>query len=62
MSKTIEKEPVQKHTLNLYEGDFEAVQRMHPEIGASVVIRRLVRRYIKDMTPVVEAPKEAVRL
>jgi len=38
-----------KHTLFLFEGDFEELRAIHPEIGASIVVRQLVRRYIEDM-------------
>jgi hypothetical protein len=41
-------EPIQKHTLNLYEGDFDCIQRMFPQLGAAKVIRTLVRRYVKE--------------
>lgn len=46
-----EKEPMQKHTLNLYEGDFERLQELYPEIGASMVIRKIIRKHIADVTP-----------
>lgn len=41
--------PTQKHTLNLYEGDFDRLRELYPHVGASIVIRRLIRRYIEDI-------------
>lgn len=49
-----EKEPMQKHTLHLYEGDYERIKALFPEVGAAIVIRRLVRKFLKDATPVPE--------
>jgi hypothetical protein len=37
-----------KHTLNLYEGDFEELQNAYRDLGASVVIRKLIRRHIEE--------------
>lgn len=39
-------EKLSKHTLNLYDGDFERLQDLYPDIGASVIIRKLVRERI----------------
>lgn len=39
-------DPLQKHTLNLFEGDFEELQALFPDIGASAAIRQLVRNAI----------------
>lgn len=52
-----EKEPMQKHTLNLYEGDFERLQALYPELGASIVIRKIIRKHIESITPDVNAIK-----
>lgn len=46
-----EREPMQKHTLNLFEGDYERLRRMHPETGAGAVLRRLLRRYLNENEP-----------
>lgn len=43
-----EREPMQKHTLNLFEGDFEKLQREYPDIGAAAIIRRLIRKHLED--------------
>jgi len=37
---------LQKHTLNLFSGDYAKLQDLCPDIGASVVIRRIVRTFI----------------
>ncbi len=47
-TKIKERLPVSKHTLALYEGDFAELQRLYPDIGASVVIRRLVHDHLAD--------------
>ena len=44
-------EPTQKHTLHLYAGDFDRLHELHPEISASLIVRKLVRKHIQDMTP-----------
>jgi hypothetical protein len=44
-------EPLQKHTLLLYEGDYERLQTMYPDIGASVVIRKIIRDFIDRTHP-----------
>lgn len=38
-----------KHTLYFYKGDVEKLQSLSPQLGASVVIRRLVRRHIEKL-------------
>lgn len=37
---------LQKHTLNLYAGDYARIQELFPEVGAGIVIRRLVRNFL----------------
>lgn len=39
-------EPLQKHTLNLYEGDFEELAALYPSIKSSILVRELVRNCI----------------
>jgi len=48
----VEKEPMTKHTLHLYEGDYERLRELYPELGAAIVIRRLIRKHIKEVAPV----------
>ena len=50
----VEMEPMQKHTLHLYEGDYEGLRELYPELGAAIVIRRLVRKHLKEIPPPVE--------
>lgn len=37
--------PLQKVTLNLYEGDFDFLRGLYSRIGAGKIIRKLVRKY-----------------
>lgn len=52
----------QKHTLNLYEGDFARLQELYPETGASIVIRTLVRKHIEEKTPKVDVSNVKVEI
>lgn len=49
MARTVETESLQKHTLYLYAGDFERLAATYDKkgLGASVVIRRLVRAHLQ---------------
>lgn len=62
MPKTVEKEPMQKHTLNLYAGDFTRLQELYPEMGASLLVRHLVRAHILKVTPDRDHLKQDIRL
>lgn len=42
-------EPIHKHTLNLFEGDYEKIQNLYPNIGAGKIIRHIVRDFIKKL-------------
>ena len=42
---------LQKHTLHLYEGDFDRLKDRYPEVGASVVIRKLVHKHLEAVSP-----------
>ncbi len=35
-----------KHTLNLYAGDYEKIRLLYPEVGAGLVIRRVIRQFL----------------
>lgn len=48
------KDALQKHTLQLFEGDYSKLQDLHPEVGAAAVIRTIIRQYIAKMSPPVE--------
>lgn len=51
------KEKLQKHTLLLYEGDYERVQSLSPDTGAAFLIRTLIRTYINKVDPPVNLRK-----
>lgn len=40
---------LQKHTLNLYPGDYGKLQELYPDIGAATIIRRIIRAYIEQI-------------
>lgn len=42
-------EELQKHTLNLYAGDYERIQSYYPDVGAAVIIRRVLRNFIEQI-------------
>lgn len=42
-------EELQKHTLNLFAGDYRKLQELYPDVGAGVVIRRIVRKFIEKL-------------
>lgn len=42
-------EPLHKHTLNLFEGDYERIQALYPDIGAATIIRQVVRSYLDNV-------------
>lgn len=63
MPRTVETEPLQKHTLLLYEGDFEKLGAYYPQIGASVAVRRIVRSFlnrINDAAPAADIKVETL--
>jgi len=44
-----EDHPIRKHTLNLYEGDFERLTVLFPKAGAGKIIRTLVRKFVNQV-------------
>ena len=46
MSKDKEGRPLQKHTLNLFEGDWQALSDLFPKVDTSKLIRHMVRDLI----------------
>lgn len=42
-------EPLQKHTLLLYAGDYEKLGDLYPEISAAVVLRKVVRNFLNSV-------------
>lgn len=49
-------EELQKHTLNLRSGDMKALEELFPRFGASVMVRRIVSRFIDQTRKVPENP------
>jgi len=59
--KRKEEFPLQKVTLNLFDGDMSKLQELYPIIGGSKVIRLLVRAHIKAIEARTEnLPKEVI--
>lgn len=46
--KRRETQPVTKHTLNLFAGQFERLQALYPRVGAAYAIRRLIEKHLDD--------------
>mgnify|MGYP003624174530 CR=1 FL=1 len=42
-------QPLQRVTLNLFEGDFTSMTDLYPDMTAGVAIRQLVRDHIKKV-------------
>jgi hypothetical protein len=40
---------LQKHTLNLFPGDYAKLQQHYPDIGAATIIRRIVKRFVEQI-------------
>ncbi len=45
--KRREDKPISKHTLNLYKGQLDMLQELHPRLGAAKVIRTLIQDHIR---------------
>lgn len=50
-------EILSKHTLHLYSGDYKRLQDNHPDLGAAVVIRKLVRNHLNRVEPAIDTSK-----
>lgn len=58
MARTTETEPLKKHTVWLYEGDFIELASFFPDLGSGVALRRVLRaQLIKLRTGVSHAPE-----
>ena len=51
-------EDLQKHTLNLRSGDLVAIKELFPKKDPSVMVRRLVSKFVDKMRDVPEEPVE----
>jgi hypothetical protein len=40
---------LQKHTLNLFPGDYAKLQELYPDLGAATIIRRIIRAFITQI-------------
>lgn len=52
---------LQKHTLNLFKGDFDRVGEYYPDLGASVVVRAIVRKWLEKQEEA-DAPKDDLKM
>jgi len=53
---------LQKHTLNLFAGDYERLQLLYPDHGAGPIIRSVIRKFIEQCesagaTPITNLPE-----
>lgn len=55
MPRQSSKEPLRKHTLFLFDGDFDRLNELYPEVTASVMIRTIVRRFLNKVDPEVDS-------
>lgn len=42
-------QPLTKHTLNLFEGQYERLQSFYPRVGAAYVIRALIDKHVDEL-------------
>lgn len=54
----IKTEDLTKHTLNLRTGDMEAIGQLFPKFQSSVMVRRIVSKFVDQMRKVPEEPLE----
>ena len=52
-------EDLQKHTLNLRSGDLAAIKALCPRQDPSVMVRRIVSKFVDKMSDVQEEPVAA---
>lgn len=57
MARTIENRPLQRHTLWLYQGDFDKLGAYFPKVGASVALRRIVGSFLENIDAQIPEPK-----
>ncbi len=39
-------EPLQKHTLNFVEGDFDKLRRFYPDVEVSTLVREIIHNFV----------------
>lgn len=52
---------LQKVTLNLRRGDYDQLRALYPELGAALVIRKIVSNFV-DQADVAELPNVEINL
>lgn len=62
MPRTVEHEPLKKHTLFLYDGDFDKLAAFFPSVGGSVMIRRIIRSYLDKIDHSVPAAAVEIKV
>lgn len=53
---------LQKHTLNLFPGDYAKLQELYPDVGAAVIIRRIVHKFVEQIEEQGEAVEAEVSI
>ena len=53
---------LRKHTMNLFAGDWETLQMLHPDVGAAEIIRRLVHGHIAKVEAAYEQKTKQLTL
>lgn len=41
-------EPLHRHNVHLFAGDYERLQNLYPDFGAAIIIRNLVRNHLQQ--------------
>lgn len=54
-------EPLHKHTLLIYEGDYLRLQNLYPEVGAAAIIRELIRAHLSKIDKPTDISKIKVK-
>lgn len=55
-------EELHKHTLNLFEGDYDKIASLYPDVGAAVVIRKIIRDFINRVEKAAEGHAPSVEI
>lgn len=50
-------EDLQKHTFNLFKGDMDKLKEIYSEVGATTVVRQLVRTHLNKIVKPVDIKK-----
>lgn len=50
------RKPLQKVTVNLYEGDFAELAALYPQIGPSTALREILRKHLREITETIPNP------